>query len=272
MLSLVRSQQASIERIRSAVRWASRLVVLVGAPGQGKSTVVESLVRKSPANPLRLEGKLISDRTDVVLRLTGMVGLSPKGSDVEMLERLQLKQPAGSEYGIPEIIVDDAHCLSNSVLGLFFELASGSYGRRWSILLVGEDVLVSRLQGLRPTPAIASTILLPLWDKQDLEQAMSMLHPAVDKKSMTTKVLQSYAMHPKQLLRAVTEYHTHGIDIEEPQDIPSQPEYSGLLSPWMFGMGILLVGLIAVFVFSQIDNAEDTVHRESLVPLNSNQK
>ena len=89
MLSLVRSQHACIERVRSAVRWAKRLVVLVGAPGQGKTVVIQDLVLRTPTNPLCLEGELISDRTDAVLRLVGLVGLRPEGSIHEMLARLQ---------------------------------------------------------------------------------------------------------------------------------------------------------------------------------------
>ena len=116
MLSLVRSQQACIERIRSAVRWAKRLVVLVGAPGQGKTVVIQDLVLRTPTIPLCLEGELISDRTDAVLRLMGLVGLRPEGSIHEMLARLQSKHSSGSEQGISEIIVDDAHCLPDDVL------------------------------------------------------------------------------------------------------------------------------------------------------------
>ena len=82
--------------------------MLIGATGQGKTSVVEALVLRSSVNPLRLRGKLISDRTDAVLRMMGLVGLRPEGSDIEMLLRLQNKQPMGIEYGIPEIIVDDA--------------------------------------------------------------------------------------------------------------------------------------------------------------------
>ena len=270
MLSLVRSQQACMERIRSAVRWAGRLIVLVGAPGQGKSTVIEALVLRSPVNPLRLEGKLISDRPDVVLRLIGMIGLRPEGSDIQMLERLQLKQPAGIEHGIPEIIVDDVHCLPNPVLELFHELSSGAYGRRWSILLVGEDLLASRLQGLRPTPAIASTVLLPPWDKHDLEQAISELHPTVNKKSISAIVLKSYAMHPRQLIRAITEHHTSGINIETPQDIPDTYGQSGLIPRWIIIVGILLALVFTTFAFVQMNDAEHAAPRESSVPLNSN--
>lgn len=270
MLSLVRSQQACMERIRSAVRWAGRLIVLVGAPGQGKSTIIEALVLRGLVNPLRLEGKLISDRPDVVLRLIGLIGLRPEGSDVQMLERLQLKQPVGIEYGIPEIIVDDVHCLPNPVLELFYELSSGAYGRRWSILLVGEDLLVARLQGLRPTPAIASTVLLPPWDKHDVEQAISELHPTVDKKSISNIVLKSYAMQPRQLIRAITEHHTSGIDIKTPQDTTNNYGRRGLIPRWMIIAGILMAMMFAAFVFVQINDIEHAAPRESSVPLNSN--
>ena len=94
MLSLVRSQRACVERIRAAVRWARSMVVLVGAPGQGKTTVVDTLIRRGPVNPLRLEGKFLGDRTDVVLRMVGLTGLRPEGTNTDMLARLQSKFPS----------------------------------------------------------------------------------------------------------------------------------------------------------------------------------
>ena len=133
MLQLVRSQQACIERIRSAVRWARRLIVMIGAPGQGKSTVIEAIILASTVNPLLLDGELLSVRTDAILRLIGLAGLRPEGTDLEMLARLQNKHQAGTEQGIPEIIVDDAHRLPDDVLRLFQELSAGAYGRRWSV-------------------------------------------------------------------------------------------------------------------------------------------
>ncbi len=272
MLQLVRSQQACVERIRSAVRWAPRLTVLVGAPGQGKTTTVEHLALMSSTNPLQLEGKVISDRTDAVLRLMGMNGLRPEGSCIDMLERLQVKQPAGPEYGIPEIIVEDAHCLAESVLELFHELGCGSYGRRWSILLVGEVELLSSLQSLRPIPAIASVILLPEWDQHDLEQAISKLHPESDKRLISDKTLQSLAMHPKQLLRSIIDDDSYSNDKESPQDLTNKIRWRRVMLLWGVIAGIILAGLIAGFALFQMGSVENNSQRQTVIPLNTNQK
>ena len=272
MLQLVRSQQACIERIRSAVRWAPRLTILVGASGQGKTTIIEHLALMSSVNPLRLEGKVISDRTDAVLRLMGMNGLRPEGSCIDMLERLQVKLPAGPEYGIPEIIVEDAHCLAEPVLELLHELGSGSYGRRWSILLVGEDVLVSLLQSLRPIPAIASVVLLPEWDQNDLEQAISKLYPESDKRLISDKALQSLAMHPKQLLRSIIDDDSCSNDEELPQDLSYKTKWTRLTLPWMKIAGIILAGFVTGFALFQMGSADNNLQRQTVIPLDTNQK
>ena len=98
------------------------------------------------------------------------------------------------------MIVDDAHHLRDDVLQLFHELTAGAYGRRWSILLVGEDQLVSRLQALKPLPALPSTVRLPLWDQQDLEQASADLQSFEEISDLVSRVLRQYASQPKQLL------------------------------------------------------------------------
>ena len=149
-------------------------------PGQGKSTVIEALVFASTVNPLLLDGELLSDRTDTILRLIGLAGLRPEGTDLEMLARLQNKHQAGTEQGIPEIIVDDAHRLPDDVLQLFQELSAGAYGRRWSILLGGGWSGVSASWALKPKPTLSSTVLLPRWDQHDLEEACTALHPGLE--------------------------------------------------------------------------------------------
>ena len=272
MLPLVRSQQACIERIRSAVRWAKRLVVLVGAPGQGKSTVIEALVLRSPINPLRLEGELISDRTDAVLRLMGLVGLRPEGTDIEMLARLQNKQPAGTEHGIPEIIVDDAHCLPNDVLQLFHELSSGAYGRRWSVLMVGEETLVARLQALQPKPALSSTVLLPRWDQHDLEEACAKLYPTVDVSTRAPRLLQHYAIHPKQLLRAVAEEDPiSAVDTMTGHDGESSSVLR-IAPAAVIAIGIAIAALVAILIFVQMDNENSQAVKPTIIPLTPNKQ
>jgi len=272
VLPLVRSQRACIERIRSAVRWAKRLVVLVGAPGQGKSTVVEALVLRSPVNPLCLEGELISDRTDAVLRLMGLVGLRPAGIDIEMLARLQNKQPAGTEDGIPEIIVDDAHCLPNDVLQLFHELSSGAYGRRWSVLMIGEETLVRRLQTLTPKPVLSSVVLLPRWDHHDLEEACANLYPTLAISTRTAGLLQIYAMHPKQLLRAVAEADPiAALDRVLEEKVESLPLLR--IAPTIaIAIGFAMAALIAILIFVQMDNDDSQTITPTTIPLIPNKQ
>ena len=272
MLSLVRSQQACVERICSAVRWAKRLVVLIGATGQGKTSVVEALVLRSSVNPLRLRGKLISDRTDAVLRMMGLVGLRPEGSDIEMLLRLQNKQPLGIENGIPEIIVDDADHLPNDVLRLFRELSSGAYGRRWSILMVGEGALVQRLQALNPKPALPSVIFLPRWDQYDLEEACAELYRPTDLSARAPTLLQNYAMHPKQLLRAVADGAlVSGVDTRaEHDDEPFSAQRIKFTATIVFG--IIIAVLVAILIFVQIDKVETAASKDTIVPLTPNEQ
>ena len=267
MLSLVRSQHACIERIRSAVRWAKRLVVLVGAPGQGKTVVIQDLVLRTPTNPLCLEGELISDRTDAVLRLVGLVGLRPEGSMHEMLARLQTKHSAGSEQGIPEIIVDDAHCLPDAVLQLFHELTVGAYGRRWSVLLVGEDQLVSRLQTLQPKAVLCSVVMLPPWDQQDLEQAGSKIYPGQEWSSIPSSVLQRYGSQPKQLLRLVDEWEDSAVFTPDLPEHEAKVSMVRLSSSWLIGFGFALVVLIAVLIFVQLSDEKTPARTSTPIPL-----
>ncbi len=270
MLSLVRSQHACIERIRSAVRWVKCLVVLVGAPGQGKTTVIQGLVLRTPTNPLCLEGELISDRTDAVLRLMGLVGLRPEGSIHEMLARLQSKHSTGSEQGIPEIIIDDAHCLPDNVLQLFHELTAGAYGRRWSVLLVGEGQLVSRLQELQPIAVICSVVMLPSWDQQDLEQRGSKFYPGHEWASISPSLLQRYGSQPKQLLRLVGESED---SVASAPDLPEREAKTSMVrasSSWMIGFGIALAVLIAALIFVQLSDEEIPSRKSTPIPLTPN--
>jgi len=246
--------------------------VLVGAPSQGKSTVVEALVLRSSVNPLRLAGELISDRTDAVLRLMGLVGLRPEGTDIEMLARLQNKQPTGTEHGIPEIIVDDAHCLPNDVLQLFHELSSGAYGRLWSVLMVGEETLVGRLQALQPKPALSSTVLLPRWDQHDLEEACAKLYPTVNVSARAPRLLQHYAFHPKQLLRAVAEADPisevdtmTGDDGESSSVLRTAPAA-------VIAIGIAIAALVAILIFVQMDNENSQAAKPTTIPLMPNKQ
>lgn len=270
MLSLVRSQQACIERIRSAVRWAKRLVVLVGAPGQGKTVVIQDLVLRTPTIPLCLEGELISDRTDAVLRLMGLVGLRPEGSIHEMLARLQSKHSSGSEQGISEIIVDDAHCLPDDVLRLFNELTAGAFGRRWSVLLVGEDQLVSRLQELKPIAVLSSVVMLPQWDQQDLDQAASEIYPGHDWSSVSLGFLQRYGSQPKQLLHLVGESEGLVFSASDVPEIEARISMVRVSSFSIIGSGITIAALVAIWLLVDMSDGKTAPRISTPIPLMPN--
>ena len=272
MLSLVRSQRACVERIRAAVRWARSLVVLVGASGQGKTTVVDTLIRRGPVNPLRLEGKFLGDRTDVVLRMVGLTGLRPEGTNADMLARLQSKKFPSPEYGVPEVIVDDAHQLRDDVLQLFYELTAGAYGRRWSILLVGEDQLVERLQALKPLPALPSTVRLPLWDQQDLEQASGDLQSYEEISDLVSRVLRQYASQPKQLLRAINETERTDLTKSQVGRIPGIRPLLRLSTAWLIASGMVFVVLLGIVVFVQMGTEHDIANPQTIIPLAPNNK
>lgn len=246
--------------------------MLIGETGQGKTSVVEALVLRSSVNPLRLRGKLISDRTDAVLRMVGLVGLRPEGSDIEMLLRLQNKQPVGIEHGIPEIIVDDADHLPNDVLRLLRELSSGAYGRSWSILIVGGEALVKRIQALNPKPALPSVILLPRWDQYDLEEACAELNPPTDLSARAPTLLQNYAMHPKQLLRAVADGAlVSGVDTRPAQN--AEPfSMRRITFTATIVVGIIIASLVAILIFVQIDRGETAASKDTIIPLTPNEQ
>ena len=248
------------------------MVVLVGASGQGKTTVVDTLIRRGPVNPLRLEGKLLGDRTDVVLRMVGLTGLRPEGTNIDMLGRLQSKKFPSPEYGVPEVIVDDAHHLRDDVLQLFYELTAGAYGRRWSILLVGEDQLVSRLQALKPLPALPSTVRLPLWDQQDLEQASADLQSDEEISDLVSRVLIQYASQPKQLLRAINETERTGLTKSPVGRIQSKMLALRLSTAWLIASGMVFVALLGIVVFVQMDTEHDSSILQTIIPLAPNNK
>jgi len=245
---------------------------MIGAPGQGKSTVIEAIILASTVNPLLLDGELLSDRTDAILRLIGLAGLRPEGTDLEMLARLQNKHQAGTEQGIPEIIVDDAHRLPDDVLRLFQELSAGAYGRRWSVLLVGEDGLVSQLQALKPKPTLSSTVLLPRWDQHDLEEACTALHPGLEIAARAPQLLQQFAMHPKQLLRAASgDDRIMESDVEAVLQQKASVSYSATSSV-VIGLGIVIAVCVAIFIFVQMNNADGIPSKPTMIPLTPNKQ
>lgn len=203
MLSLVRSQKACLERLRSAIRWGRGLVLLIGSHEIGKTTVVGELIANSPYMPLTLDGRILSNRRDTILRLVALVGIQPEESDFRMLDRLQAKQSLGVEKGVPEIIIDAAQELTLEVWQLFGELASGVYGRQWSILFVGEPILMQRALTVSRVCLLHSIVSVPAWDEYDLAQAMVLTDSAFQFDRRTRTLLDRFNDRPNKLLRSV---------------------------------------------------------------------
>ncbi|HBX26625.1 MAG TPA: hypothetical protein DEF72_04245 [Gammaproteobacteria bacterium] len=246
------------------------MVVLVGAPGQGKTAIVEALILRGPVNSLRLEGEFLGDRTDVVLRMAGLTGLRPEGTNIDMLARLQSKKFHGFEYGVPEVIVDDSHHLQDDVLQLFQELTVGAYGRRWSILLVGEDQLVSRLQSLKPLRCMPSIVRLPLWDQQDLEQAVNDLQLYAEISDLASRMLRQHASQPRQLLQAINETDRRDLTNLQGGRIKYRWNKIRLTTAWLIASGMVFVALLGIFVFVQMGAENGVAYPQTIIPLAPN--
>lgn len=250
MLPLVRSQQACLERVRSAVRWTRGLVALVGESGQGKSQVIQKLTLESAILPLTLEGGILTGRHDAILRLIGMVGFRPEGSDTDMLMQLQHKHPSGLESGVPEIIVEDANTLPIDVLMLFYELASGTYGRTWTVLLVGEPDLVPRLLAAEPMPVMPSVVRLPRWDVYDLEDALSTQTDDLPSPQVLAALVSQSGHAPKQLLQhalhgQASHHSTPGADAVAETQSPPRP----VLKWVVFAATVIVICLGALLIW-----------------------
>ena len=145
-------------------------------------------------------------------------------------------------------------------------------GRRWSILLVGEDHLVRRLQALKPMPVLPSTVRLPLWDQQDLKQAAKGLQSDVEISDLFSRVLGQYATQPKQLLRAINE--TGHKDLTKRQVGRTQQDKDQLsFSPtWQIVSCMVFVALIGLVVFVQMGTEHDAANPQTLIPLTPTNK
>ena len=227
MLSLVRSQRACVERLHSAVRWSRGLVLLIGAPALGKTTVVKNLITNSPYLPLQLDGRVITDRRDAILRLVALVGVQPEESDLGMLNRLQIKQSVGVEKGIPEIIIDNAHCLSEEVIQLVVELAFGAYGRPWSILAIGEPSLGQMIASTSRFGSLASIVKLPVWDEYDFRQAAQLINPDFSLDQEARGLLERFSSNPGHLLRSLNDgdySNDHNVGLAEEKSKEETPQ------------------------------------------------
>ena len=269
MLQLVRSQRACLERIRSAVKWTRGIVLLIGSAGQGKSTVVRGLLLGSPFLTLQLDGKLIADRHDAVLRLIGLIGLRPDGSDVNMLARMQTKRALSTAHGIPEIVVEDSHCLTDDVLELFFELSEGEYGRRWSVLLIGEAYVLKRLLALEPFSVLPSIVRLPAWDQKDLESGITTIQPDVASGIGESIFSGTLSQTPKHLLRSLMQGapSASGSDADM-----SEVSSTKLVRPRLFRMVVMLVALLLLagilIVSLNLSGAGPREENPSHIPIN----
>jgi hypothetical protein len=235
------------------------LVILIGEPGQGKSQVIEKLTLESAILPLVLEGRVITGRHDAILRLTGMVGFRPEGSDTDMLMQLQQKHPSGIESGVPEIIVEDANELPIEVLMLFYELVTGAYGRTWTVLFVGEPDLLPRLLAAEPVPVIPSVVRLPRWDVHDLEDALASQTQDLPSPQVLSALVSRSGHAPKQLVQQAlhdtsSQYASRGPDPKEGVHPPPLP-----VVKWLVFVAIaIVIGLGALLIWELTDDVPPT--------------
>ncbi len=201
MLPLVPSQRAARDRLKAALRFAGDVVILVGAPGQGKSHLLETLILETPVSPLFLKGQEISSRADAITQLAASVGLLTDADEAHLLTRLHQQKSKETARGAFDIAVDPADALPDAVLLWLSEMAKGRYGESWSVLLVGDSALANRAISLGLVP---SQVVLPRWDVADLESAWPAGSPGLPKAAMESALAQ-LADRPGELMAALTE-------------------------------------------------------------------
>ena len=267
MLPLVRSQRASLERLRSALRWTRGLVVLAGNQGQGKSQVIETLTLESSTLPLALSGGSLSSRHEAILRLIGLVGFRPDGSDIDMLYQLQHKQPLSTDSGVPEVIVEDADQLPLDVVMLFCELATGDYGRNWTVLLVSEPSLVSKLLHADPLPVMPSVVLLPPWDVHDLEDALKAQALDLPSPQILTSLVAQLGQEPKRLLQQALSGATPVGESAVADDTVAPQRTHPSLVRALVAVSAMVVLILLGLVAWQLIHTEDPVTPPRSIPI-----
>lgn len=244
MLPLVPSQKAALDRLRASLRWAGDFVALIGTPGQGKSRVLEALVLEAPFTPLALDGEAVQSRQEAITDLAISVGLKPEADEAHLLAGLHQQGSSGQTSGTPDIWVDNAHRLPSSVLMWLFEMTQGRYGRRWSVLLVGEPSLVDRMIELSLLP---SQVILPRWDLDDLMAAWPAMTAVRPSEAVITEALAQWGTRPAALLEALSDAPESFGSAAEPEESSARPEshQSRRFRLWIFILlgATVLIGL-----------------------------
>ncbi len=267
MLPLVPSQQAARDRLKAACQFAGDVVILVGAPGQGKSHLLENLMLETPVSPLLIKGQEITSRAEAIAQLAASVGLATDADEAHLLTRLHQQRPKETARGAFDIAVDPADALPDSVLLWLSEMAKGRYGESWSILLVGDQALANRAISLGLMP---SQVILPRWEVADLKSAWPASSPVLPQAAMESALAQ-LADRPGELMAALTE------SVDQFMPAPSSDLEHGSANPepaaprrrlWIFlGLGAILLLTLAYGQFQALQKPPSVT--PTIIPLNS---
>ena len=143
------------EQLEFAIRSMNLLTVFTGDVGSGKSTVVRKVVAEIQYQRLigllSYSPTLNVDPSRAILDAFG-TELAPKDKEAHRRILQQSLLGARSEHGMPTVIIDDAHCMTDEELSNLFDLAGFNDtddGTLFKIILVGHSELYDRLNGDR---------------------------------------------------------------------------------------------------------------------------
>ena len=110
------------------------------------------------------------------------------------------------------------------------------------------------------------------WDQHDLEEACTALHPDLEITARAPQLLQQFAMHPKQLLRAASgDDRIMESDVEAVLQQKASVSYSATSSV-AIGLGIVIAVCVAIFIFVQMNNADGIPSKPTMIPLTPNKQ
>ena len=168
--------QSAHSELVSAVKTREGLVVLVGEPGTGKTTLLRRVVRDLELAGVPVLSCAASDTFDgMVTSLSRRLNVPDPGTAPGRLTALMAHVTRRAQTGNWVVVaVDDAHRLSEDDLGSLRTLTetASSRGAPLPILLVGRPVLdltLARLCAGPLEPALAARVTLPRLPHSELE-------------------------------------------------------------------------------------------------------
>jgi type II secretory pathway predicted ATPase ExeA len=168
--------QSAHSELVSAVKTREGLVVLVGEPGTGKTTLLRRVVRDLELAGVPVLSCAASDTFDeIVTSLCRRLNVPDPGTAPGRLTALMAHVTRRAQMGNWVVVaVDDAHCLTEDDLGSLCTLTetASSRGAPLPILLVGRpllDLTLARLCAGPLEPALAARVTLPRLPHSELE-------------------------------------------------------------------------------------------------------